>query len=147
MCMSNLLGAAATIKVIGRPFAPADDAKITLIDPREVAAVVLTDNGHEGRNYSLTGPSAVTYYDVAEHLAAAIARPVEYVDVPDPAVREAMIEAGLREWLTDQLIILWANCDRTPGRSRPMWCGCSPAASRAPSPSRPGLQLPPSADE
>ncbi len=44
-------------------FTPAGDAKVTLIDPRDVAAVaavVLTQDGHEGRTYPLTGPAPMT---------------------------------------------------------------------------------------
>jgi predicted GTPase len=40
------------------------DAKVTLIDPRDVAAVaavVLIEDGHEGRTYTLTGPEPMTY--------------------------------------------------------------------------------------
>jgi len=60
--------------------------------------VALTQDGHDGRTYTLTGPDAVTYEQVAEALSAAIGRPVEYVDVPDPAAREGMVRAGIPEW-------------------------------------------------
>jgi uncharacterized protein YbjT (DUF2867 family) len=112
---SNLLAAAETIKHMGRLFAPAGDAKVTLIDPRDVAAVaavMLTESGHEGRTYTLTGPEAVTYHQAAHQLSAAIGRPVEYVGVPDPAAREGMIQAGLPEWLADQLLIFWDQLRR-----------------------------------
>ncbi len=47
------------------------------------------------------------YCYAAQELSAAIGRSVEYVDVPDPAAREAMVQDGLLEWLADQLIVLW----------------------------------------
>jgi uncharacterized protein YbjT (DUF2867 family) len=112
---SNLLAAADTIKHTGRLFAPAGDAEVTLVDPRDVAAVaavVLTEDGHEGRTYTLTGPDAVTYHQAAQQLSAVIGRPVEYVDVPDPAAREGMIRAGLPDWMADQLVILWGQLRR-----------------------------------
>lgn len=112
---SNLLAAAETIKLTGRLFAPAGEARMPLIDPRDVAAVaavVLTEDGHEGRTYPLTGPEAVTYDQVAEQLSVAIGRSITYVDVPDPAAREAMTHAGLPEWLADQLVILWGELRR-----------------------------------
>lgn len=115
MYTSNLLAAAETIKHMGRLFAPAGDAKVTLIDPRDVAAVaavVLTEDGHEGRTYTLTGPAAVTYHEAAAQLSAAIGQPVEYVDIPDPAAHDAMIQAGLSEWLAGQLVILWGRLRR-----------------------------------
>lgn len=112
---SNLLASAETIRHLGRLFAPAGDAKVTLIDPRDVAAVaavVLTSGGHAGRTYTLTGPEALTYHQAAEQLSAAIGQPVEYVDVPGPAAREGMVQAGMPEWLADQLVILWDQLRR-----------------------------------
>ena len=47
----------------------------------------------------------MTYDEATEQLSAAIGQPVEYVDVPDPAAREGMIQTGLPEWLAYQLVI------------------------------------------
>jgi uncharacterized protein YbjT (DUF2867 family) len=112
---SNLLAAAGTIKEIDRFFAPAADAKITLIDPRDVAAVaavVVTGDGHDGRTYLLTGPEAITYHEAAEQLSAALGRPIEFVDVPDAVARDGMVQAGLPAWFADQLVILWQQLRR-----------------------------------
>ncbi|MGH8933322.1 MAG: SDR family oxidoreductase [Egibacteraceae bacterium] len=108
--MSNLLASAETVCRLGRLFAPAGDAKVTLIDPRDVAAVAvvtLTTGGHEGRTYTLTGPEALTYHDVAAQLSTAAGQPVEYVAVPDSGARGAMLRAGAPEWLAGQLEVLW----------------------------------------
>ena len=53
----------------GKLYAPAGEAQIAMIDPRDVgaaAAAVLTSAGHDGRSYALTGPEAVTYTQVAQ---------------------------------------------------------------------------------
>ncbi|SDJ37028.1 Uncharacterized conserved protein YbjT, contains NAD(P)-binding and DUF2867 domains [Actinokineospora alba] len=107
---SNLLASAETVKHLGKLFAPAGEAKVTLIDPRDVAAaaaVVLTEDGHDGRTYVLTGPEAVTYEQAAAAVSAAIGKPVDYVDVPDAMARDGMLQAGVPPWLADQLVILW----------------------------------------
>jgi uncharacterized protein YbjT (DUF2867 family) len=112
MYMTNLLAAAETLGRTGRLFAPAGDARISLVDPRDVAAaaaVVLTEDGHEGRTYTLTGPESLTHHEVAAQIAAATGRPVEYVDVPDAAAREALAAAGTPDWFADQLIVLWGE--------------------------------------
>lgn len=108
--MSNLLGSAETIKHAGKVFAPADGARIAMIDLRDVAApaaVVLTEDGHDGQSYVLTGPEALTYGEVAAHLSAATGRAIEFVDVPDEAAREALAQAGMPRWMAEQLVILY----------------------------------------
>src|SRR5829696_5477514 len=72
--MTNLLMAAEQIRGAGSVFAPAGDGRIAMIDPRdigEVAAVALTEPGHAGRSYRLTGPDAIAYGDVAAELSRA----------------------------------------------------------------------------
>ena len=105
--MSNLLGSAEAIRQTGKLFAPADAAKIAMIDPWDVAAVaavVLTTDGHEGQTYELTGPEAITHERIAEELSAATGRPIEFVDVPEEAARQGFVEAGMPEWLVKHLI-------------------------------------------
>ena len=105
--MSNLLGSADAIRQTGKLFAPADGAKIAMIDPRDVAAtaaVVLTTDGYKGKTYELTGPEAITYEYIAEELSAATGRPIEFVDVPDEAAQEGFVEAGMPDWLVEHLV-------------------------------------------
>jgi uncharacterized protein YbjT (DUF2867 family) len=113
--MSNLLTSADTIRRDGRIVAPAGDAKIAMIDPRDVAAVAveaLLGDGHEGQVYVLTGPRAVTYADVAADLSAALGREIVYVNVPDEAARAAMLESGAPDWLADALGVLFGELRR-----------------------------------
>jgi uncharacterized protein YbjT (DUF2867 family) len=113
--MSNLLTSADTIRRDGRIFAPAGDAKIAMIDPRDVAAAAveaLLGDGHEGQSYVLTGPRAVTYADVAADLSAVLGREVVYVNVPDEAARAAMLESGAPDWLADTFGVLFGELRR-----------------------------------
>ena len=92
--MSNLLAAAEPVALEGKLYAPAGEAQIAMIDPRDVgaaAAAVLTSAGHDGRSYVLTGPEAVTYTQVAAALAEATGREVEFVDLPDEAATQGLI--------------------------------------------------------
>jgi uncharacterized protein YbjT (DUF2867 family) len=109
--MSNLLAAAEQVALEGRLLAPAGEARIAMIDPRDVgaaAAVVLSTQGHEGRTYVLTGPEAITYGHVAAELSAATARAVEYVDVPDEGAKQGMIQRGLPEFVAEQVVNVFA---------------------------------------
>jgi hypothetical protein len=54
----------------------------------------------------------VTYRQAAEQLSAGTGQPVQFVDIPDTAAREAMTRAGLSPWLADQLVILWDQLRR-----------------------------------
>jgi uncharacterized protein YbjT (DUF2867 family) len=104
--MSNLIASAEPIRHTGKLFAPADGAKIAMIDPRDVAAVVavvLTTDGYEGQTYELTGPEAITYEHIAEELSAATGRPIEFVDVPHEAAQQGFVEAGMPGWLVEHL--------------------------------------------
>ncbi len=51
---------------------------IDVRDIAEVAVKALTERGHSGNVYVLTGPQALTYFHVARLLSEAIGKPVVY---------------------------------------------------------------------
>ena len=109
--MQNLLGFAGSISQTGRFHGAAGDAAISHVDAQDVAAVaahVLTSDGHAGATYTVTGPEALTYQQVAERFSATLGTPVTYVEVPPGKAREAMVAAGLSTWLADALTELTA---------------------------------------
>jgi uncharacterized protein YbjT (DUF2867 family) len=109
--MSNVVAAAAQVARDGRLYAPARDARIAMIDPRDVgaaAAAVVTTAGHDGRTYELTGPDAITYAQLAAELSAAIGREIRFVDVPDEDAKDQMIRAGVAEFTAGQIVRLFA---------------------------------------
>ncbi|WP_019927041.1 NAD(P)H-binding protein [Nocardia sp. BMG111209] len=69
-----------------------------VIDPQDVAAVAvraLVSDAHAGRTYTLTGPAALSEYDQAAILGAALGRPVEVVDLSEAEIRARMSAAGM----------------------------------------------------
>jgi uncharacterized protein YbjT (DUF2867 family) len=81
--MQNLLAQAPAIAHEGRIVAGSGDGRIPFIDTRDiaaVAAVALARSGHDWQKYILTGPEALSYYDIARILSDVIGRPVEYRD-------------------------------------------------------------------
>ena len=110
--MTNLLGNAEAIKHTGKLFAPAGSARIAYIDPvdvAEVAAATLATHGHAGMTYTLTGPRAITYWQIAQDLSAAVGREIQYVDVPDEAARQNMVESGLPPMVADTIVEVFAS--------------------------------------
>ena len=100
----------------GNYYAPAGDARISTVDARDVGAVaarVLTEDGHIGQAYDLTGPQALTTAECCELLAAHLGRPVRYVSVDDAAARTAMLGAGMHRWMADALIELYQDYRRS----------------------------------
>lgn len=87
---------AGGIKHQGAFYEPADEGKSSFIDTRDIAAVAvkaLTEKGHDGKSYLLTGGEALNRNEVAEAIGAAIGKPVKFVNVDDAALRQAMADA------------------------------------------------------
>jgi uncharacterized protein YbjT (DUF2867 family) len=71
------------IRAGGEIVVPAGRGATSFIDARDVgavAALALTEPGHEGRAYPLTGAEALTYDQVARILTEELGRPIVYRD-------------------------------------------------------------------
>ncbi len=108
---NHLIQSSATIKSQGAFYMALDNAKISQIDVRDIAAVavkVLTEQGHENKAYNLTGSEALTFHELAEIFSEEIGKKVKYVPITDDAARMEMINMGMPDWLVDGLIELSA---------------------------------------
>jgi uncharacterized protein YbjT (DUF2867 family) len=77
---------------------PAADSLTAFIDARDIAAAAaaaLRDDHQNGQTFTLTGPQALTYSQVASAISAAAGRPVQYVPVDDHSFTQSLLEAGL----------------------------------------------------
>jgi uncharacterized protein YbjT (DUF2867 family) len=75
---------------------PYGDARRSLIDERDIAAVAtcaLIDEGHSASTYVLTGPQALTQIEQLELIGQAIGRPLHYEEIPPAAARQALLTA------------------------------------------------------
>jgi uncharacterized protein YbjT (DUF2867 family) len=77
-------------------------------DIAAVAAVTLTHSRHDGKKYVLTGPEALSYFDVARILSEAVGRPITYVPLSLEEARERMGRAGEARWASEGLLALAA---------------------------------------
>jgi NAD(P)H dehydrogenase (quinone) len=67
----------------------------TRADYADAAAAVLTQEPVDNPVYELAGDEAFTLYDVANVLSEVAGRTVVYRDLPEPAYRTALIDAGM----------------------------------------------------
>ena len=80
---------------------PAGDGRVAAILREDVAAgvaVVLGSEGHDGRTYDLTGPSAFSLAEAAELIARATGRPVRYEDETDEEAYASRAGYGAPDW-------------------------------------------------
>ena len=110
--MQGLLGFRSSIISQGRFFAPAGDARVSVVDVRDIAAVAaaaLTESGHAGKIYDVTGPEALTHTEMASQLSDALGRDVAFVDIPEQAMRDMLFALGIPAWQADGLIEDYAH--------------------------------------
>jgi uncharacterized protein YbjT (DUF2867 family) len=98
-----------TIKSQSAFYTAADDARIGHVDVRDIAAVAvkaLTEPGHGGRAYTLNGPDAFTYDELAAKLSDALGRKIAHINIPPADLRGAMLSQGMPDVLADRLLDL-----------------------------------------
>lgn len=105
--MQGLLGFRESISKQGKFFGAIGDAKVSMVDVRDIAAAAghaLTETGHEGKTYNLTGPEALSHYEIAEKLSEVLERPVQFVDLSSKELRAMLAGIGFPAWQADGLV-------------------------------------------
>ena len=100
----------------GNFYANAGQARLSMVDTRDVAAVaaaLLTESGRQEGIYDVTGPEALSYQDVASKISSRLGRQVNFVDVPDDAVRQTLLGFGVGEWMAGGLVDLFEEYRRS----------------------------------
>lgn len=108
--MQSYLTNAASIKAANAFYMSQGDGKVSLIDVRDIAAVAaicLSEPGHEGKTYALTGPEALSNGGIAQKLTQLLGRAIEYVDMSSADLGKSMTGAGLPGWMVRTLLELF----------------------------------------
>lgn len=105
--MENLLAYTGSVIKDGAIYSPLGETRISMISVQDIAgaaAAILTDGGHVGMTYILTGPEALNFAEIAGALGDIIGKPVKYVQVPYEAAKAGMIKAGMPAWFAEDLV-------------------------------------------
>lgn len=84
---------------VPEPFVDADDIA-------DVAVAALTEDGHHGEIYEVTGPRMLTFTEVAKEISCAAGREVQFIQIPKEAFAGAIGDSGAPEeiaWLLNYL--------------------------------------------
>src|ERR1700756_156149 len=84
--MQNIINySGETIRTQNPFYGSEGDGQVSQIDIRDVAAVAvkaLTEDGHVGKTYTLTGPKALTNNEVARILSEKLGREIRFINLP-----------------------------------------------------------------
>ncbi len=78
-------------------------------DIAEVAATVLTEDGHAGRVYELSGPRSLTFADAMAEISAASALEVRHQEIPADEFRAGLTAEGTPPELVDLFMYLFTE--------------------------------------
>lgn len=98
-----------TIKAEAAFYSASGKAKVSHVDVRDIAAVAvkaLTEPNHEGRIYTLSGPEALTYDELADELSKVLRRQISHVSLSPSDLKNGMLAEGMPEEIADRMLDL-----------------------------------------
>ncbi|GHB21963.1 NAD(P)H-binding protein [Streptomyces chryseus] len=110
--MANALEWADGIRTrdsVAEPFVDRLSAMVHEADIGAVAAVALTEDGHAGRTYTLTGPETLTVRDKVRALTAARGREIALTELTPAQAVERWQGAGMDQETVDFLLDVYGN--------------------------------------
>jgi uncharacterized protein YbjT (DUF2867 family) len=114
--MQNVLGYRESIVQEGRyPVPYAVDTRLGMVDLEDVAHVaaeVLTEPGHKGATYELSGPETLSQVEVANLMGQQLGRAVQAQAVPLAAWRAQAQAAGLGAYQVETLVQMFEYYER-----------------------------------
>jgi uncharacterized protein YbjT (DUF2867 family) len=108
---------------VGEPFVDADDIA-------DVAAAVLTQDGHLGQIYELTGPRLLTFAEAAAAIAAATGRTIGYTRISAAELAESLTAEGVPADVVELLTYLFTTV--LDGRNAHLCDGVQRVLGRSP---------------
>jgi uncharacterized protein YbjT (DUF2867 family) len=112
------------------PHAAVPEPFVDVEDIADVAAAALSENGHVGKVYELTGPRLLTFEEAVGEIAAATGREIRYVPVSIAEYAAAAREHGVPEDVVGFLMYLFGEV--LDGRNASLTDGVQRAVGREP---------------
>jgi uncharacterized protein YbjT (DUF2867 family) len=112
---------------------PADQVREPFIDIEDIADVAfaaLTEAGHMGRIYEVTGPRLLAFADAVAEISTVVGRDIAYLPIPLAAFETGMTDAGVPPDFAAPLTALFA--DVLDGRNEFLSDGVQEALGRPP---------------
>ncbi|MEO0345553.1 MAG: NAD(P)H-binding protein [Pseudomonadota bacterium] len=91
---------------IALPAGDTPEPFVDVDDIADVAVAALTEAGHDGEVYEVTGPRLLTFHDIATELSRATGREIRYTEIAHDAFIEAVAASGAPKdvvWIMDYL--------------------------------------------
>jgi len=108
---------------VGEPFTDVDDIA-------DAAVAALTEDGHTGQLYELTGPRLLTFAEAAEEIATATGRDIYHVPVTIEHFTAGLADGGVPDDIVDLLAYLFTEV--LDGRNAHVTDGVQRALGRQP---------------
>jgi uncharacterized protein YbjT (DUF2867 family) len=131
---TSLYTMAESVKFMRAIYGISGHGKISLValkDIAEVTACLMTTEGHEGKNYELTGPEAIDMYEVADRFTKMLGKKIRYIDLTEekftrmlmkydktmtPERMEIEVLCHLRAWGKGNASLVTDTVDKILGR-------------------------------
>jgi uncharacterized protein YbjT (DUF2867 family) len=91
------------------PIGAVPEPFVDVQDIADVAAAVLTSDGHHGRVYELSGPRALTFEAAVATIAEAAGRPIRYTELTPEEYKADLLASGVPEETADELNAMFAT--------------------------------------
>ncbi|WP_052732753.1 SDR family oxidoreductase [Hymenobacter terrenus] len=105
----NFMGNAGSIASSNTFYSSADTGQAALIDARDIASAavaVLTQPGHAGKRYELTGNESLSNADLATQLSEVLGRPIHFHNLTEDEMKAAMTGQQMPAWMADAFVEL-----------------------------------------
>jgi uncharacterized protein YbjT (DUF2867 family) len=91
-------------------FIPAGKSKSSFIDTRDIGeagAIVLADEVHKNKAYTLTGSEALDYYEVARIFSEVLGRNIKYTNPSPLKFKKVMLQRGMNKEFVNVMVALY----------------------------------------